>query len=109
MKSFHYEFLEGLLLFSPSLCIANLSLSLGKSDERFSFPCVETESVGLIGGEPSLRARSSILANSSQIVLQPTADSFLLQEGTSFGIPLQRVSIEVLVFHGRHDLLGVMS
>ena len=72
-------------------------------------PCVENESVALIHGEPRLRFRPLILANSFRIVLQTTEASSVLQEAISYGIPLQRVLIELPVLLGRRDLLAIQE
>ena len=60
----------------------------------------------LIHGEPCLRFRPLILANSSRIVLQTEASS-VLQEAISYDIPLHRFSKELPVLLGRPDLLAI--
>ena len=60
----------------------------------------------LIHGEPCLRFRPLILANSSRIVLQTEASS-VLQEAISYDIPLHRFSKELPVHLGRPVLLAI--
>ena len=60
----------------------------------------------LIHGEPCLRFRPLILANSFRIVFQ-TETSSVLREAISYDIPLQRFSLELPVHLGRPDLLAI--
>ena len=60
----------------------------------------------LIHGEPCLRFRPLILANSSLIVLQTEASS-CSSRSISYDIPLQRFSLELSVLLGRPDLLAI--